>query len=173
MVSSSGTNVFLIPTVHYTTCSVADLFWPGRPRAPKRSHVTGSPQMQLEIPITPNHLVTLLSPRPELLQAQLLGCWTGSASFGASWAIPNLWECQTVHFSLLGLVSWRKTEANSFFSSLLGFQELWSCGPSGVRGSGGGTGPVESRLEPFSSTGSLLLAGNAGGNWRPSLQCCC
>lgn len=56
MVSSSGTNVFLIPTVHYTTCSVADLFWPGRPRAPKRSHVTGLPQMQLEIPITPNHL---------------------------------------------------------------------------------------------------------------------
>lgn len=56
MVSSSGTNVFLIPTVHYTTCSVADLFWPGRPRAPKRSHVTGSPQMQLEIPIAPNHL---------------------------------------------------------------------------------------------------------------------
>lgn len=56
MVSSSGTNVFLIPTVHYTTCSIADLLWPGRPWAPKRSHVTGSPQMQLEIPLTPNHL---------------------------------------------------------------------------------------------------------------------
>lgn len=74
MVSSSGTNVFLIPTVHYTTCSIADLFWPGRPRAPKHSHVTGSPQIELEIPLTQNIWVTLLSPRPELLQTQLLGC---------------------------------------------------------------------------------------------------
>lgn len=172
MASSSGTNVFLIPTVHYTTCSVADLFWPGRPRAPKCSHITGSPQMQLEIPRTPNHL-SHCCPQGQSSCRHSSGA-AGQALSGVVSLGQFLTSGAKLYFSLLGLVSQRETEANPcFFSSLSCFQELWSCSPSGVGGLGGDTGPAGSRLEPFSSTGSLLLAGSAGGNWRPSLKCCC
>lgn len=75
-----------------------------------------------------------------------------------------------LHFSLLGLVSRRKTEANPcFFSSLSCFQELWSCSPSGVGGSGGGTSPAGIREQGWSPPAArgvccgLAVQGETGG----------
>lgn len=156
MVSSSGTNVFLIPTVHYTTCSVADLFWPGRPRAPKCSHVTGSPQMQLEIPITPNHPGHSAVPKARAPAGTAPGlldrlCQVWYLLDNSQPLMPN-----GANFTA-GTCLLEENGSNScFFSRLSCFQELWSCGPGGLGGLGGGLG----------AAGALQQHGEFAAAWQ-------